>query len=236
MGHTSAVFIYLRRANQLKRGQCCIGFHSFWSLISWLIVSHKDAWLIVIHCGLCYNTARNSVLREAHILIALESSFYLAGLCVLDPTAALFCGSQEVKCASTSAFPSLPSLFLDTVQAVEHPSCVWSCKGCCFIRSDSCSYLCHGQVQLLFTLNQIAPACKEHCPRSRALISHGPSTPSLTVKGKHILCSWERRASTEALLDLVLPNKPGMCCVWIDWHMMCVPRCHCNKSVPICQQ
>lgn len=39
----------------------------------------------------------------------------------LDPIAVLFCGSQEVKCASTSASPSLPSLVffpLDAVQVV----------------------------------------------------------------------------------------------------------------------
>ena len=77
---------------------------------------------------------------------------------------------------------------------------------------------------------QIALACREHCTRSRALISCGPYISSLTVKGKHICCSWERRASTDVfLLVLVFPNKSAMCCVWFDWHMMCVPSFHCSK-------
>lgn len=233
MGCTSAIFSFLRRAKQLKWGQCCIGFHSSWPLISWIIMSHKDTWLGVNRCGPSHNTAQNGVLREAHILITHKCSFYLAGLCVLDPTAVPFCGSQEVKCATTSASSSLLSLFflwtlckLLDILAVSDLA-----KGCWFIHLDSCAGLCHGQVQLLFfSKPQIALACREHCTRSRALISHGPYIPSLTVKEKHIWCSWERKASTdELLLVSVFPNKSGMCYAWNDWHMMCVPRFHYNK-------
>lgn len=74
---------------------------------------------------------------------------------------------------------------------------------------------------------QIALVCRDHCSRGRSLISHSPYIPSLAVKGEHMCCLWERRASTGAFqLVLVFPDKPNTHCVRTDWHIRWF---HCNK-------